>query len=70
MGHCARCWEGHVDARWRLRRRATFDGGLWLLDYGRLVLVVLCEVLGVGLSLSCISYVWDSLVSEFVWFRR
>ena len=30
VGHDARGWEGHVDARWRLRTRAVFNGGLGL----------------------------------------
>ena len=28
MGHDAGDREGHVDARWRLRHRAMFNGGL------------------------------------------
>ena len=31
VGHYVRCWECHADARWRLRHRALFNGGLGLL---------------------------------------
>ena len=46
MGHEAWGWEGYVDARWSLRRRAAFNGsqgllccvshvlGFWLCDVG------------------------------------
>ncbi len=50
MGHYARSREGHVDARWRLRHRAVFNGWLWLFILVRVVLVVVMWVLWVYLS--------------------
>ena len=38
MWHRARGWEGHVDARRRLRRRAAFKGGM--VRFGLVVSVV------------------------------
>jgi len=32
VGHDARGWVGHVDARWRLRNRDVFNGELGLCD--------------------------------------
>ena len=50
VGHNARCREGHVDARWRLRHRAVFNGWLWLFILVLVVLVVGMWVLWVYLS--------------------
>ena len=52
VGHDARGWEGHVDARWRLRHRAAFNGGLGLCDCFQLVLVFVMWAVEVCLSFS------------------
>ncbi len=52
MGHDARGWEGNVDARWRLRRRAVFNGGLGMCDCFELMLVFVMWVVEVCLSFS------------------
>ena len=52
MGHDARDWEGHVDARRRLRHRVVFNGGLGLCDCFQMELVVVLSVVGVCLSFS------------------
>jgi hypothetical protein len=50
VGHDARGWEGYVDARWRLRHRAVFNGGLGLCDCFQMEPVVVLWVVEVGLS--------------------
>ena len=52
MGHDATGWEGHVDARWRLRHRAVFNGRLGLCDRFQLVLVFVMWVVEVCLLFS------------------
>ena len=68
MGHDARSWEGHVDARWRLRHGVVFNGGLGLRGCFHLELVVVLWVVGVCLSFSnlwCLYPMW----SQILWFR-
>ena len=70
MGHDARGWEGHVDARWRLRRIDVFNGGLGLCDCFPMVLVFVLWVVGVCLSFSDVGCFLYLLWSQFAWFRR
>jgi hypothetical protein len=69
VGHDARGWEGHGDARCRLRHRAVFNGGLGLCDWFRMVLVFVLWVVEVCLSFSDVGCLY-SLRSQFVWFWR
>ena len=70
VGHDARGWEGHVDARWRLRHRAVFIVGLGLCDCFQLVLVLVLWVVGIMyLSFSNVGCFLYPLWSQFVWFR-
>jgi len=68
VGHDARGWEGHVDARWRLRHRAVFIGGLGLCDCFHLMLVLVMWVVEVCFSFSNVGslYPWWS---QLIWFR-
>ena len=67
MGHGARGWEGHVDARWRLRHRAVFNGGLGLCDCFQLeLLVVVLWVVEVCLSFSNVWCFLCPVWSQFV----
>ncbi len=68
MRHDARGWEGHVDARWRLRHRAVFNGGLGLCDCFHLMFF--CDVgCGECLSFSNVGSFLYPLWSQLVWFR-
>ena len=69
MGHDAWGQEGHVDARWRLRHRAVFNGGLGLCVCVQLGLVVVVWVAEVCLSFSIVGCFLYSLLSYFVWLR-
>ena len=66
MGHDARGWEGHVNARWRLRHRAVFYGGLGLCVGLQLMLVVVLWVVEVCLLFSNVRCVLNSIWSQFV----
>ena len=70
MGHDARDWVGHVDARWRLRHRAVFNGGLGMCDCFQMKLVVVLWVVGVWLSFSNMGCFLYPMWYQFVWFRR
>ncbi len=50
MGHDARGWEGHMNARRCLRHRAMLNGGLGLCDYFQVVVVFVLRVVEVSLS--------------------
>ena len=52
MGHDDGDREGHVDARWRLRHRAVFNGGLGLCVCVQLGLAAVVWVMEVCLSFS------------------
>jgi hypothetical protein len=56
MRHDAGCWECPIDARWRLRRRAMFNGGDFLIVYVRWLCIINLLVSSLLLSLSWICY--------------
>ncbi len=66
VGHDAGGREGRVDARWRLRHRAVFNGGLGPCVCIQLGLVVVLWVVEVCLSFSIVGCFWMviSLVSN------
>ncbi len=63
MGHDVGCREGHVDARWRLRHRAVFNGGLGLCVCVQLGLAVIMWVVEECLSFSIVGCFLSSLWS-------
>ncbi len=76
MGHDAGGWEGHVDARRRLRHRAAFNGGMGLCVCVQLGLVVVLWVMEfflyisiVGCFLYYILFIFLFVGSCFVWLR-
>ena len=69
VGHDARGWEGHVDARWRLRQRAVFNGGMSMCDFFLLMLVFVMWVVVECLSFSNVGSFLYPLWYQLVWFR-
>ena len=69
MWHGAWGWEGHVDARWRLRHRAVLNGGLGLCVCIQLGLIVVLWAVEMCLSFSMVGRFLYSLWSQFVWLR-
>jgi len=69
VGHDAGGWEGHVDARWRLRHRAVFNGGLGLCDSFLLMFVFVMWVVEDCLSFYNVGSFLYPLWSHLVWFR-
>ena len=60
MGHYARGREGHIDARWRLRHRAVFNGWQWLF--------ILVRVVSVGVMWVLCVYFSFFVVGSFMYF--
>jgi len=57
VGHDAGGREGHLDARWRLRHRAVFNGGLGLCVCVQLGLVFVLWAVEV-----CLSFLFDIII--------